>query len=83
MIIGIDIGAGGALALLTPDGDLIEVADMPILRDGPKIVLPSMRRSSPICFGNGTRQNPSLNMSAPGLARAQSARSPLGARAAL
>ncbi len=36
MIIGIDIGAGGALALLTPDGDLIEVADMPILRDGPK-----------------------------------------------
>jgi crossover junction endodeoxyribonuclease RuvC len=36
MIIGIDIGTGGALALLTPDGELIEVADMPVLRDGPK-----------------------------------------------
>ena len=35
-ILGIDIGVQGALALLTPEGDLIEVADMPILRDGPK-----------------------------------------------
>jgi hypothetical protein len=34
-IIGIDIGARGALALLSPTGELIEVADMPILRDGP------------------------------------------------
>ena len=34
-IIGIDIGAKGALALLSPDGELLEVADMPILRDGP------------------------------------------------
>jgi hypothetical protein len=34
--IGIDIGAAGALALLTPSGDLLEVADMPTLRDGPK-----------------------------------------------
>jgi crossover junction endodeoxyribonuclease RuvC len=33
--IGIDIGAKGALALLSSDGALIEVADMPILRDGP------------------------------------------------
>lgn len=35
-ILGIDIGAAGALAVLSPDGDLIEVADMPILHDGPK-----------------------------------------------
>lgn len=34
-IIGIDIGSKGALALLSPDGALLEVADMPILRDGP------------------------------------------------
>jgi hypothetical protein len=36
MIIGVDIGTRGALALLTPDGQLAEVADMPCLRDGPK-----------------------------------------------
>jgi crossover junction endodeoxyribonuclease RuvC len=35
-IIGIDIGSQGAIALLTPGGDLLEVVDMPILRDGPK-----------------------------------------------
>jgi crossover junction endodeoxyribonuclease RuvC len=35
-IIGIDIGSQGALALLSPDGALLEIADMPILRDGPK-----------------------------------------------
>ncbi|WP_363347144.1 hypothetical protein [Methylocystis echinoides] len=34
-IIGVDIGAKGALALLSAAGDLFEVADMPILRDGP------------------------------------------------
>jgi crossover junction endodeoxyribonuclease RuvC len=34
--IGIDIGIQGALALLSRNGDLIDVADMPILRDGPK-----------------------------------------------
>ena len=33
-IIGIDIGATGALALLSSGGELLEVADMPILRDG-------------------------------------------------
>lgn len=33
--IGIDIGAKGALALLSSAGELLEVADMPILRDGP------------------------------------------------
>jgi hypothetical protein len=36
MILGIDIGTQGALALLTADGELVEVADMPCLRDGPK-----------------------------------------------
>jgi len=36
MIIGIDIGAQGALALLNGAGVLLDVADMPILRDGPK-----------------------------------------------
>jgi crossover junction endodeoxyribonuclease RuvC len=35
-IIGIDIGAQGAVALLTTAGELLEVVDMPILRDGPK-----------------------------------------------
>jgi len=35
-VLGIDIGAHGAIALLTPAGELLEIADMPILRDGPK-----------------------------------------------
>jgi crossover junction endodeoxyribonuclease RuvC len=35
LVIGIDIGAVGALALVTYDGVLLDVADMPILRDGP------------------------------------------------
>ena len=34
-IIGIDVGAAGALALVTRSGALIEVADMPVLHDGP------------------------------------------------
>ncbi len=34
-IIGIDIGVVGALALLTAAGELIEIADMPVLADGP------------------------------------------------
>jgi crossover junction endodeoxyribonuclease RuvC len=33
-VIGIDPGIGGALALLSRDEDLIDVADMPVLRDG-------------------------------------------------
>ena len=44
-IIGIDIGSQGAIALLTPAGDLLEVVDMPILRDGPKGARMSTRRS--------------------------------------
>ena len=35
-VIGIDIGAQGALALLSPSGELLEVADMSVLKDGPK-----------------------------------------------
>jgi len=35
-IIGIDIGSQGAIALLTPAGELLEVVDMPVLHDGPK-----------------------------------------------
>jgi crossover junction endodeoxyribonuclease RuvC len=34
-ILGIDVGVSGALALLTDDGCLIQVVDMPILKDGP------------------------------------------------
>ena len=33
-VIGIDPGVAGALALVGAAGDLIEVADMPVLRDG-------------------------------------------------
>jgi crossover junction endodeoxyribonuclease RuvC len=35
-VLGIDIGSQGAIALLTPTGDLIEVRDMPVLLDGPR-----------------------------------------------
>jgi hypothetical protein len=35
VILGIDIGASGAIALLTPDGELVDVFDMPFLNDGP------------------------------------------------
>jgi hypothetical protein len=35
-ILGIDIGANGAIALLTDQGELTEMFDMPCLRDGPK-----------------------------------------------
>jgi crossover junction endodeoxyribonuclease RuvC len=34
-ILGVDIGAGGALAALSDAGELIDVWDMPTLRDGP------------------------------------------------
>ena len=34
LVLGIDPGLGGALALLTADGVLLEVADMPVLADG-------------------------------------------------
>lgn len=33
-VIGVDPGVTGALALVNCDGDLIEIADMPALRDG-------------------------------------------------
>lgn len=35
-IIGVDIGARGALALMSDAGELLDVADMPVLADGPK-----------------------------------------------
>ena len=35
-VLGIDIGATGAIALLSPAGELIDVWDMPCLNDGPK-----------------------------------------------
>jgi len=35
-IIGIDIGTKGALALVSPAGELLDIADMPVLADGPK-----------------------------------------------
>jgi crossover junction endodeoxyribonuclease RuvC len=34
-ILGVDIGSAGALALITEAGELVDIADMPILRDGP------------------------------------------------
>ena len=34
-VIGVDIGLSGAMALLTDEGELLDVADMPVLRDGP------------------------------------------------
>jgi crossover junction endodeoxyribonuclease RuvC len=36
MILGVDIGAAGALAVMTDAGELVDVFDMPTLRDGPK-----------------------------------------------
>lgn len=36
LILGIDIGVAGALALVSPGGELLEVTDMPVLQDGPK-----------------------------------------------
>jgi hypothetical protein len=35
-ILGVDIGATGAIALLSDRGELIDVFDMPTLHDGPK-----------------------------------------------
>src|ERR1700722_13986977 len=35
-VASIDLGAAGALAFLSNEGDLCEVVDMPVLRDGPK-----------------------------------------------
>ncbi len=34
LVIGIDPGLGGALALLTSDGALVDLDDMPVLQDG-------------------------------------------------
>jgi crossover junction endodeoxyribonuclease RuvC len=34
-VLGVDIGACGALALVDEDGNLLDIADMPVLQDGP------------------------------------------------
>jgi len=34
-IIGIDIGITGAVAVLDGDGQLVDIHDMPVLKDGP------------------------------------------------
>jgi crossover junction endodeoxyribonuclease RuvC len=36
MIVGVGIGTRGAVALLSPRGELLEIVDMPVRRDGPK-----------------------------------------------
>ena len=35
LLLGIDIGVQGAIALLNADGSLISISDMPVLSDGP------------------------------------------------
>lgn len=35
-VLGIDVGASGALAVIADDGSLTAIHDMPVLRDGPK-----------------------------------------------
>jgi len=35
LFLGVDIGAQGAVAIITADGRLAEIHDMPVLRDGP------------------------------------------------
>jgi crossover junction endodeoxyribonuclease RuvC len=35
-VIGVDIGNTGAIALIDESGELLEVHDMPVLRDGPQ-----------------------------------------------
>jgi crossover junction endodeoxyribonuclease RuvC len=35
IILGVDIGLGGAIALLTETGELVDAFDMPVLADGP------------------------------------------------
>jgi crossover junction endodeoxyribonuclease RuvC len=37
MIVGVDIGNQGAIALLSESGELVEVCDMPTLADGPRL----------------------------------------------
>jgi len=35
LFLGVDIGAQGAVAIITADGRLVEIHDMPVLADGP------------------------------------------------
>ena len=81
-IIGVDIGAAGALALVDEAGELLEVADMPILATAPRTVLPSMAPCLPRSSAAGAPIAPSSSTSALALARAQSGHSPSVAVAA-
>jgi hypothetical protein len=36
IVAGIDIGVSGAIAVLSSSGSIIEIHDMPVLKDGPK-----------------------------------------------
>jgi hypothetical protein len=38
MILGIDIGVRGAIAILSPEGELVEIHSMPCLPKGRRIV---------------------------------------------
>jgi hypothetical protein len=56
IVLGIDVGSAGAVALLE-DGELLAVFDMPILRDG------AMRQpavNAQLLAELGERRNPSL-----------------------
>lgn len=56
-ILGVDIGRTGAVARLTAEGDLLDVADLPTLNDGPKgrpavnaaLLAPIVRAWAPTC----------------------------------
>jgi hypothetical protein len=70
MILGVDIGTRGALALLNPQGDLLEVADMPVLRDGQRDGRQSMGCCSRKLSSGGTPSRHSLSTSAQGPTKA-------------
>jgi hypothetical protein len=53
VILGIDIGASRAVALLTGAGDLMDVFDMPVLADGPRSRRPARGCQHGGGFGGG------------------------------
>ena len=61
MILGIDPGLDGALAVLTEAGELVAIHDMPTLLDGAKGGAPSTRRSSPASSIRRKRAAPIAN----------------------
>jgi hypothetical protein len=82
IIMGIDIGAQGAIAILDQSGALLTIHDMPVLQDGPKGRPRSMPRCSLQSSSRAMRITPSSRASMPGPARALQELSPLGAPAA-